>query len=330
MNNANLPVVRFSIAIATFTAVVCALPMSVHAQIARMEILAFPSTTLTDEEFLSGKREGKAVTITGALRIPKPGTEKLPLVVLLHGSGGISGFVTDWEQEFNAMGLATFVVDSWSGRGVASVVNNQSLLPRTVQLEDAFRALEVLEKHPRVDPARIAVMGFSRGGQASLYASSKRFQRAHGPASGREYAAYIALYPTCNPAYQNDEDVSAHPIRIFHGAADNYVPVAWCRDYAARLKKKGSDIVHTEFPGANHVFDWANLKPPVILDKAQTTRNCALEEGPGNVILNSKTKRPFTYADPCVEIGTTIAYDERASTETRKAVKEFLVGAFKP
>jgi dienelactone hydrolase len=298
-------------------------------QVARMEILTFQSMTLTDQEFLSSRKDGKPVTIAGELRLPRPGTDRLPAVVLLHGSGGISGGVTDWEQEFNAMGIATFVIDSFTGRGIASVVNDQSQLGRLTQVFDSYRALEVLEKHPRVDPARIARMGFSRGGQGGVYSGLKRFQRMHGPASGREYAAYVALYPTCNVVYLDDEDVTSKPIRIFHGAADNYVPIGPCRGYAQRLKAKGVDIQHTEYAGALHVFDSLALKAPVKMEKAQTTRSCQLEEVAGGRIVNVSTKQPFTYADPCVEYGVNIGYDEAASTDTTKAVRA-LMATLKP
>ena len=88
-----------------------------NAQVSRMEIHSFQSTTLTDQEFLNGRKEGKPVTLAGELRLPRPGTDRLPVVVLLHGSGGVSGFVIDWEQELNAMGVATFVIDSFMAHG---------------------------------------------------------------------------------------------------------------------------------------------------------------------------------------------------------------------
>ena len=306
------------------------LATQLHAQVSRMEVLSFPSMTLTDRVFLTGGREGKAVTLAGSLRLPRGGTEKLPVVILLHGSGGIGGGVTDWEQELNEWGYATFVVDSWSGRGITSTVLDQSLPGgRLTQLFDAYRAMEALENHRRIDPERVAVMGFSRGGQAALYSSSKRFQRLQGPASGRDFAAYIALYPTCVP-FKDDEAVSPSPIRIHHGTADDYVPVKWCRAYAQRLKARGADIVHTEYPNAHHVYDAKAITKPNRIEKGQTTRNCELAEGGDGQIMNVKSGQPFAYTDACVEYGVTTFYDEAASRATRQAVKELLATALKP
>ena len=300
-----------------------------HAQVARMEIHSFSSTTLTDQEFLSGRNEGRTVTLAGELRLPRPGTDRLPIVVLLHGSGGIGGSITDWEQYFNAMGVATFVVDSFTARGIVSTVNDQSQLGRLAMMIDAFRALDLLTKHSRIDPARIALMGFSRGGQPTLYASMKRFQRMYGPV-GQEFAAYIPFYAACGTSYRDDEELTSKPIRLFHGGADDYAPVTACRAYVERLKAKGRDVQLTEYAGAGHAFDAQAFKKPLKLEKGQTTRQCELAEAQDGVVVNAKTKLPFTYADSCVEYGPTVAFDEKAYTEARKAVGDFIAATLKP
>jgi dienelactone hydrolase len=306
-----------------------ATPQAPLAQAASMEIHSFQSMTLTDQGFLTGRKEGKPVTLAGELRLPRPGKDRLPAVVLIHGSGGVGGNVLDWEQYLNAMGVATFIVDSFTGRGIVNTLFDQSQIGQTAMIVDAYRALEVLARHPRVDPTRIALMGFSRGGRVALYASLKRFQRMHGPV-GQQFAAYIAFYPPCNTVYRDDEDVADKPIRIFHGSADDYVPIAPCRAYVGRLKAKGKDVQLTEYAGAGHVFDGRGFKKPLKLEKAPTPRRCEMAEADNGIIINVKTKQPFTWADPCVEYGPTLAYNEKAATEARKAVKDFVTTTLKP
>lgn len=300
-----------------------------HAGVARVEMHTFQSTTVTDQEFLAGKRGGKPVTLAGELRIPKQGTDRLPAVVLIHGSGGIGGNVDDWVQWFNTVGVATFVFDGFTARGIASTINDQAQLGRLAMIIDAYRALDLIVKHPRIDPERIAIMGFSRGGQAALYSSLKRFQRMYG-SSGAAFAAYIAFYPECSTNYLGDDDVADKPIRIFHGSADDYNPVAPCRSYVERLRKEGKDVQLTEYAGAQHVFDGATLKTPVKLVEAQTTRRCRLDEVADGRIIDGETKQTFTYDDPCVERGTTIGYNAQAHGEAQKALRELVATVLKP
>src|SRR5713101_4295808 len=229
-------------------------PAAAFAQTARIELHPLQTVTLTGEQFLTGVKDGKPALISGELRIPRPGAERLPAVVLVHGSGGVGANVDRWAQELNGIGVSAFIVDSFTGRGIVNTSADQSQLSSLAMMVDAFRALELLGRHSRVDPARIGVMGFSKGGVTALYASLKRFQRMHGPASV-EFAAYVPVYAPCNTRYIDDEQVSDRPIRLLHGTADDWVPVAPCRQYVERLRRAGKDVKLFEYPDASHAFD---------------------------------------------------------------------------
>ncbi|MES1150080.1 MAG: acetylxylan esterase, partial [Bradyrhizobium guangdongense] len=186
----------------------------------RTEIYAIPSLTLSDQQFLSGyAAAGKPVTVAGEFRVAQ-GTGKRPVVVLRHGSSGVGATTEAWVHAFNAMGVSTFVIDGFTGRGLTVVGPNQALLGRLNLIVDIYRSLEILAKHPRVDPDRIVLMGFSRGGQATLYASLDRFHKLWNK-SGAQFAAYIPFYPDCSTTYATDTEVAARPIRIFHGTPDD-------------------------------------------------------------------------------------------------------------
>jgi|GEM_PF-214627 len=300
------------------------LPRHACAQIARVEIHSMKTMTLTNEQFLTGVKEGKPDVITGELRIPRPGRDRLPAVVLVHGSGGIMDNVDNWSKELNKIGIATFVLDGFTGRGIVDVVTDQEQLGMLTMINDTYRALELLAKHPRIDPSRIGIIGFSRGGLVALYASLKRFKRTHAPGD-IEFAAYVGFYTPCYVTFIDDGEVSDKPIRLFHGLADDYVPIGPCQEYVKRLQKAGKDVRIFEYPDAHHNFDLTVIRAPMRLPGAQTIRNCRVEENPVGRIINSQTKQPDpSMTSSCAERGATIAYNAQAHSESLKAVKEFL------
>jgi dienelactone hydrolase len=295
---------------------------------ARMELRAIESATLTGDQFLTGDKSGKHVMLAGELRIPKPGMDRLPAVILVHGSGGIGASPDRWAQELNSIGVATFILDSFSGRGIVNTQNDQSQLNSLSMMVDAYRALTSLADHSRIDPSRIAVMGFSKGAVAAVYSASDRFSKLHGPANV-QFAAHIGLYTPCNVRYSQDDKTSGKPIRMFHGIADDYVSIEPCRAYAVRLKQAGADVALAEYPDAHHGYDVFTITQPIKFPQAQTTRRCLLEEGRNGQVLNSKTGQPFDLNDPCVEKGPQVAYNPAAHQATVRAVKEFLSATFR-
>jgi dienelactone hydrolase len=217
-----------------------------------------------------------------------------------------------------------------TGRGFAGVGSNQASLGRLNFIVDMYRALAVLSKHPRVDPERIALMGFSRGGQGVLYASVERFHKLWNE-SGVQPAAYVAFYPDCATTYRDDAAVVAKPIRIFHGTPDNYNPVATCKRFVARLKEAKADVELTEYPKAEHGFDnplAPNPARPATND--QSVRECTIREGEGGTLVNDATKASFTYKDECVRVGPLVGHDPEATQAATVAVTGFLKSVLRP
>jgi dienelactone hydrolase len=301
---------------------------SVKELAARTELHPITTLTLTDAQFLTGDKNGKATTVAGELRLPQGASGKLPAVVLMHGSGGAAAREELWAKIFNEMGIAALVLDSFSGRGLTSVSANQAALGRFNMILDAYRAQVAISAHPRIDRSRIVLMGFSRGGQSALYASLKRFQQTWEPEVA--FAGYIPLYASCNPMLIGDTDVSPVPIRMFHGTADDYVPVAPCRAYVERLTAAGRDVRLTEFADAHHGYDNPlGSKTPTVATNAQSVRACTLKEEPRGTIINATTGQPFSYKDPCVELNPHTGYNEAAAQATQAAVRELLRTVFK-
>ena len=316
-------------------AISLAVPVTTAAQVAgakqlaaRSEVYSIPSVTVSDEQFLKGDGAGKPVNVSGLFRIAQ-GTGRLPVVVMIHGSGGMGPNVEFWTREFNEMGISTFALDGFTGRGLVSVNTDQAMLGRLNMIVDAYRVLDVLSKHPRVDSSRIALMGFSRGGQAALFASLARFHQAWNK-SGAEFAVYVPFYPDCMTTYQSDTEVVRRPIRIFHGTPDDYNPVATCKAYVQRLQSAGRDVQLTEYPNAAHGFDnpLGSLSPTPVKN-AQTVRRCRISEEAIGQLINTETRQAFSYKDACVERDPHVGHDPAATQAATQSVKDLLRMVFK-
>jgi dienelactone hydrolase len=296
------------------------------AQTAHIEIHPINTLTLSDHQFLTGSKRAKAAVIAGELRVPV-GPGPFPAVILIHGSGGVGGNVDRWSHEFNAMGIAAFAVDSFTGRGITSTIPDQSQLGSLAMIYDAYRALELLSKNPRIDKSRIALMGFSKGGFATLYASMKRFQGYYAPA-GVQFAAYLPFYPRCDISLLEDEQLVERPIRLFHGEADDWVPVEPTRHYVERLRQAGYDVQLTTYPDTRHAFDNPVYPPVFSFSDAELSTKCRLAER-GGYIMNLDTGKPFTHKDACITRGATVGYHAQSATQALQSVKAFLTDLFK-
>lgn len=296
-----------------------------HVAGAFEEKIDVPSRTPTEEQFLRGDASAAPELRLQATLSGPDSDGKLPVVILMHGTDGPgSGAVWAWSRYLNGIGVAALSLDSYTARNLANASADQASFPQFVQIYDAYRSVEILAKHERVDPSAIMIMGFSRGGTAALYAAMTRFHDTFGPTAGR-IIAYFPFYPACNFKLEREDSIAPAIIRQFHGTADDWTPLAPCEDYIGRLAKAGHDATITAFPGALHGFD--NPRNPALYADAdwQTSRNCMRIEKDGK-LLNAATGEPFSYTDACVEYGPSVQYNDKAATAAQQAVKGIIEG----
>jgi dienelactone hydrolase len=289
--------------------------------------LAVSTLTLTDSDFLQGRtQDGKDATIGGILQLPGA-DEGYPVVILLHGSGGDGSAYGDWADLLRKAGIASFRLDSYSGRGIEEIFSDQGRLGEFYAVYDAFRAAEALAENPAIDARRIAVMGFSRGGIGALYSAMTRFEEQYGP-TGVQIVAHIPFYPPCNFQLKGELELTDAPMRAFHGEGDEWNPLPRCRDYIDRLAAAGHNAQLASYPKALHAFDNAMSPAYTANAEAQTSRNCFRIEENG-ALLNADTMEPFSWTDACVENGPSQQFQREAAYAAREAVVEFLRGVFR-
>ena len=292
----------------------------------RVGTIAFRTVTVAPRQAPLGER-GDATVITGELALPPDAAGSLPAVVLIHGAGGVQDYHHLWARELRAIGLATFIVDSFAGRGIGRIVENLEAINVGSRILDAFRALEMLATHPRIDRERVALMGFSHGGVTTLYASVVRFQQSYLRA-GLEFAAYLPFYAYCNTRLIDDDRVSRRPIRLFHGTADDDTPIEPCRQWVTRARAAGADVDLREYALAPHGFDNPRLPPALRNHHAVNPSRCFFVERARGDVVNAETGQPLSYHDACWSRGATVGYDPRAYADALATVKAFLTANF--
>ena len=232
--------------------------------------IQFESITPVGYSALIRRTPSPKATISGVLSLPK-GTAKVPAMVLSHGSGGVSDAREErWADRLNDIGIAAFIVDSFNPRGITETANNQSQLSPAANVADALVALQLIATHPRIDPQRIGIMGFSRGGQAAIYTALEPIRR--GVIDGDlRFAVHVPFYPPCNTYYVSDK-VSGAPIRFMLAGSDDYTPPAYCARYVDWFKSKGVAADSITYSDAYHGFDGAGRV--AFVNSLQTGRNC--------------------------------------------------------
>jgi dienelactone hydrolase len=244
------------------------------------EIVEFDtSSPVTYRELLVGATaKGR---IFGYLFLPQPTGKKPPIVVISIGSQGFkSGREDLYSRALTEIGFAAFVVDSFGPRGFSETTSGQGRLSMAGSTADALHAIAHIRNDPRIDSGRIGILGYSRGGHASVTSYHRKLQQA---VLGRTdaIAAHVALYPALNPRWRNPQPTEA-PMLLLYGEADDLVPAWKPQACAKEIEAAGGSIELVGYADAHHGFD--SITAAKNVPSANFSRCNTLIEDDGDIV----------------------------------------------
>jgi predicted peptidase len=188
-------------------------------------------------------------------------TEKFPLVLYLHGSGGCGdnniGQLTDGGYNGAQLFVSAEVQKShpsfvlapqcpkkqvWGGINFAEKKFTPGVAP-SEPLRLTLALLAKLTKDYPVDTTRQYITGLSLGGFGTWQAITEAPD------------TFAAAIPICGGAPVTSAPALAQtkiPIWAFHGGKDTTVPTDFSRHIVKALKDLSADITYTEYPSAGH------------------------------------------------------------------------------
>ena len=178
----------------------------------------------------------RAYRLNYLLYLPEPADGPLPLLLYLHG-GGESGYDLDL---LKTCGLPKLLEE---GRTVPFIVlAPQNTQPDQLFSDEAVFALldEVMTTYS-VDPKRVYLTGFSRGGFAAWRMAVQRPDL---------FAALVPIAAGGLVTYAfRAKEV---PVWTFHGALDEVVPLTLGAEMVDALRSAGGNVKLTVFSEADH------------------------------------------------------------------------------
>jgi dienelactone hydrolase len=209
---------------------------------------AVTATTLSIPPQQIGSARVPPKPLSGDLALPS-GQGPFPLVILLHGCGGISSSMWRWQRRLGGWGYAVLVLDSFGPRGVTNVcaTADQPKVRPSDRAGDVLSAALFVRTLPQIDSGRIGVVGLSHGGTTAAWVTHPPFATAY---PGLVKAAVDYYGPCGNPG-----QYGGVPLLALAGDDDDWgQPGANCRAFARGLAAGQPLTVHT-YPGVVHAFD---------------------------------------------------------------------------
>lgn len=165
-------------------------------------------------------------------------SDKLPLIIQLHGAGERGEGKEDLEK-VDVHGFSKYLKDADCN---CIIVMPQCPLNSfwAARVESIVKFVEQLKEEFNVDEDRVYLTGLSMGGFGTWYTSMARPD------------LFAAIAPVCGGGMAWNAGVLKMPIWAFHGAEDKVVSVNQSDEMVAKLESLGYNIKYSRVDGVGH------------------------------------------------------------------------------
>lgn len=192
------------------------------------------------------------------------GNGPFPVVIALHGCGGLSGQgeavlprYREWVERLLKAGYAVLWPDSFGSREVGPQCreNDRKVLARRERVADITASQKWLVAQSWVARDRISLIGWAHGASAVLWAvRPQRAPRGKEP----DFRSAIAFYPECRISARTGWSTRV-PTLLLIGANDDVASATQCKQMVDGARGRSALARIVVYPGAPHDFDRANL-----------------------------------------------------------------------
>ena len=279
------------------------------------------------------------VTVRANLGFPEEAKDRYPAVVVVHTIGGYREANEGYPAaELRKSGFATLTYDSFAARGMTGSASRSGLGSWPSAVADAYAALRLLASEPRIDADRIAIVGFSFGGEVAHLAAFEPLRSALNPGQGR-FAAHVAFYPAGNFGVIAERGAyTGSPVLMLLGEKDDNLPVAKVESYLAYARAAGNPapIETVKYPGAYHAWTVPDLTTLRFYPELVSTKKCpVILLGPdGPTFLIDGQAKPFEpgFIGTCMREapGYSMGFDAAVRTQSIADTVQFLQRNLRP
>jgi len=204
------------------------------------------------------------------------GDGPFPVVIALHGCGGLAGHAEpvqpryrDWAEQLLKDGNAVLLPDSYGSRelGPQCRVKERRVLARRERVADIMASRAWLVQQPWAARNRISLLGWANGASALLWAVRPQLSsRSVEP----DFRSAIAFYPDCR--LSSGLGWSARvPTLLLIGADDDISSPPACRQMVDGARGRSALARIVVYPNASHDFDRANFPPHAVSGTSDAT-----------------------------------------------------------